>query len=197
MGFIYILTFPSMKSYVGQTTRTLAKRFAEHRQDDSNCVLLKRAIDKYGWDSITIITNEMADEELDEQEEFLIDSLRTLSPNGYNLRGGGSRGKDSQETRERKSEAMKQVFSSDHSKETKQKISIGVSGKNNSNFGKLGGKHQSSKSIHQYSLDGVFIKEYGGAREAARCIGGLQSNISSCARGDIKSAYRFLWKYAT
>ena len=49
MGFIYILTFPSMKSYVGQTTRTLAKRFAEHRQDDSNCVLLKRAIDKYGW----------------------------------------------------------------------------------------------------------------------------------------------------
>ena len=62
MGFIYILTFPNMKSYVGQTTRTLAKRFSEHRQNDSNCVLLKKAIHKYGWDSITIITNEMADE---------------------------------------------------------------------------------------------------------------------------------------
>ena len=83
------------------------------------------------------------------------------------------------------------------STETKQKISIGVSGENNSNFGKLGGKHQSSKNIYQYSLDGVFIKEYGGAREAARCIGGLQSNISSCARGDIKSAYGFKWSYTT
>ena len=89
MGFIYILNFPSMKSYVGQTTRSLATRFAEHRQNDSNCILLKRAIDKYGWDSITIISNEVMDEELDDQEEFLIDSLRTLSPNGYNLRGGG------------------------------------------------------------------------------------------------------------
>ena len=194
MGFIYILTFPNMKSYVGQTTRRLSKRFSEHRQDDSNCVLLKKAIDKYGWDSITIITNEMADEELDDQEEFLIASLGTLSPKGYNLREGGSRGKDSQETRERKSEAMTGRMKS---KEARHKISIGVSGENNSNFGKLGGKHQSSKNIYQYSLDGVFIKEYGGAREAARCIGGLQSNISSCARGDIKSAYGFKWSYTT
>jgi group I intron endonuclease len=155
-------------------------------------VLLKRAIDKYGWDSITIITNEMADEDLDDQEEFLIASLGTLSPKGYNLREGGSRGKDSQETRERKSEAMKEVM---RSEETKQKISVGVSGENNGNFGKLGGKHQSSKPIYQYSLDGIYMTEYGGAREAARCIDGLQSNISSCARGDIKSAYGFLWSY--
>jgi len=195
MGFIYILTFPNMKSYVGQTTRRLSKRFAEHRQDDSNCVLLKRAIDKYGWDSITIITNEMVNEELDDQEEFLIASLGTLSPKGYNLREGGSRGKDSQETRERKSEAMKQVLRSGHTEETKKKIGIGISGENNGNYGKLGGKHQSSKTIYQYSLDGGFITEYGGAREAARCIGGLQSNISSCARGSIKSAYGFKWSY--
>jgi group I intron endonuclease len=183
-----------MKSYVGQTTRRLSKRFSEHKQNDSNCILLKRAIDKHGWGSITIITNEMADDELDDQEEFLINSLRTLSPNGYNLREGGSRGKDSQETRERKSEAMRGRMKSE---EARQKIRIGVSGENNSNFGKLGGKHQSSKNIYQYSLDGVFIKEYGGAREAARCIGGLQSNISSCARGKIPSAYRFVWSYTT
>ncbi len=192
MGFIYILTFPNMKSYVGQTTRRLSKRFSEHKQDDSNCILLKRAIDKYGWDSITIITNEMADEELDDQEEFLIDSLRTLSPNGYNLRGGGSRGKDSQETRERKSEAMKQVFRSGHSKDTKQKISNSLK-KNN----RKGGNHTQSKITYQYSLDGVFIKEHAGAREAARDVNGLQSNISSCARGDIKSAYGFKWSYTT
>ena len=187
MGFIYILTFPSMKSYVGQTTRTLAKRFAEHRQDDSNCVLLKRAIDKYGWGSITIITNEMADEELDEQEEFLIDSLRTLSPNGYNLRGGGSRGKDSQETRDRKSEAMTGRMKS---KEARQKIGIGVKKGN-----RKGINHTQSKITYQYSLSGVFIKEHAGAREAARDVDGLQSNISSCARGDIKSAYGFKWSY--
>lgn len=187
MGFIYVLTFPSMKSYVGQTTRNLAKRFAEHQQDDNHSVLLKRAIDKYGWDSVTIITNEMPDEELDDQEEFLIDSLRTLSPNGYNLRGGGSRGKDSQETRERKSEAMTGRMKSE---KARQKISESVKKGN-----RKGRNHTQSKTIYQYSLDGVFIKEYGGAREAARDIDGLQSNISSCARGDIKSAYEFLWSY--
>jgi group I intron endonuclease len=177
---------------VGQTTRRLSKRFSEHRQDGSNCVLLKRAIDKYGWNNIIIITNKVPNEQLNDQEEFLISSMRTLSPCGYNLREGGSRGKDSLETRARKSEAMKEVMKSE---DTKKKISIGVSGEKNSNFGKLGGKHQSSKKIYQYSLDGMFIKEYGGAREAARCIGGLQSNISSCARGSIHKSYGFIWKY--
>jgi group I intron endonuclease len=189
MGFIYILTFPNMKSYVGQTTRRLSKRFSEHRQEDSNCILLKRAIDKYGWDSITIITNEMPNEKLDDQEEFLIDSLRTLSPNGYNLRGGGSRGKDSQDTCERKSEAAVERMKSE---EARQKISIGVKKGN-----RKGRNHTQSKITYQYSLDGVLIKEHASANEAARDIGGLQSNISSCARGDIKSAYGFKWSYIT
>ena len=189
MGFIYILNFPSMKSYVGQTTRSLATRFAEHRQNDSNCILLKRAIDKYGWDSITIISNEVMDEELDDQEEFLIDSLRTLSPNGYNLRGGGSRGKDSLETRERKSEAASERMKSE---EARQKIGIGVKKGN-----RKGRNHTQYKFTYQYSLDGLFIKEHASANEAARCIDGLQSNISSCARGDIKSAYGFKWSYTT
>jgi group I intron endonuclease len=177
---------------VGQTTRRVSKRFWEHRQDDTNCILLKRAIDKHGWDKISIITNEVPDEQLNDQEEFLISSLRTLSPYGYNLREGGSRGKDSEETRVRKSKAMKEVM---RNEEIRNRISESLQGEKNPNFGKLGIKHHSSKKIYQYSLDGLFIKDYGSAREAARFIDGLQSNISSCARGSLKQSYGFIWKY--
>ena len=191
MGFIYILTFPfpSMKSYVGQTTRKLSKRFWEHRQQDSNCALLKRAIDKYGWQNITIIVNEVPDDDLNNQEEFLIRSLRTLAPQGYNLTEGGSNGKDSEETRKKKSDARKDV---PHTKETKQKISKSLVG----HLGVRGSKHSSSKIIYQYSLDRTYIQEFESAREAARSIpNGHQGNISSCARGKLKSSCGFIWSY--
>lgn len=34
MGFIYILTSPSGKTYVGQTMRTLEERLKKHQRED-------------------------------------------------------------------------------------------------------------------------------------------------------------------
>ena len=36
MGFIYILTSPSGKSYIGQTNRPIEERFKEHQKSNSN-----------------------------------------------------------------------------------------------------------------------------------------------------------------
>lgn len=61
---------------------------------------------------------------------------------------------------------------------------------------KLRGKTRSyQKSINQYDLDGNFIKEWSSAVEAGKSLNKLQSAISSCCRGKLKSAYGFIWKF--
>lgn len=51
--------------------------------------------------------------------------------------------------------------------------------------------------IRQYDLDGNFIKEWDSIREALRGINKdiKSGNISICAKGKVKTAYGFIWKY--
>lgn len=53
-----------------------------------------------------------------------------------------------------------------------------------------------SKPVLQYSKDGELIREWFGAREAARVIGINQSSITRCCQGKRKSAGGFVWKYS-
>jgi len=140
MGFIYTLTSPSGKSYVGQTTRTLEERFSEH-QKPNECVAIYGAIDKYGWDNFTTDYYECTDDELNKHETWLIRLMGTLSPNGYNLReGGGSHGKMSEESKKKMSVSTSGEnnpnFGKSLSQATKEKISIALSGEKNPNYGK-------------------------------------------------------------
>lgn len=91
--------------------------------------------------------------------------------------------------------------------EAKEKISKSKSGNNNPNFGKHLSKEtkeklskanmgKGSKSILQYTKDNEFIKEWIGAREAARILGIDSSSITKCCKGKIKSIGGFIWKYA-
>ncbi|AGE54341.1 GIY-YIG catalytic domain-containing endonuclease [Paramecium bursaria Chlorella virus NY2B] len=109
MGFIYIATAPNkeQKKYVGQTMQTLEKRFAGHRRKDNGCHVFARAIKKYGWDNFVIDYYECPDEDLDKHERWMIRLLGTLTPDGYNLREGGSNGKLSEETKQKISDAAK------------------------------------------------------------------------------------------
>lgn len=52
--------------------------------------------------------------------------------------------------------------------------------------------------VNQYSLDGILLKTWPSAPDAARAITGRrngQCNICSCANGKIKTAYGFIWKH--
>lgn len=97
MGFIYMLTSPSGKSYIGQTIRTIEERFKEH-QKDTRCVYIHKAIKRHGWENFEKDWYECPDEDLNFDEPFLIETMNTLSPNGYNLTEGGEGGKPSKET---------------------------------------------------------------------------------------------------
>ena len=143
MGFIYMLTSPSGKVYIGQTTRSIEKRFKQHEYPYSCCTALKNAIQKYGWENFEKHWYECPDEDLNDHEELMIEVLGTLAPGGYNLKEGGGNGKLSEETRQKISKALTgRFFSDDHkqkmreanigktlSDETKQKISEAQIGK--------------------------------------------------------------------
>ena len=151
---IYIITNTvNGKKYVGQSWN-ISARIATHFLGREQS-LISNAIKKYGKNAFQIdqiILDELISQaELDQAEIDKILELDSIRPNGYNLRSGGSRGKHSQESKDKMSAAskgkpksedhrnnMKGQFSNGHiphnkgkspSKETRQKISDKLSGR--------------------------------------------------------------------
>ena len=54
---------------------------------------------------------------------------------------------------------------------------------------------RTSKAVLQYTLDGVFIKEFHSQKQASRETGINASHISECCKGKHKQARGFVWKY--
>ena len=94
MGIIYKITSPSNKVYIGQTINTLKARIKHHKQNSSNCTLLKRAINKYGDEMVYEILETVQNESLDEREIHWIKYYNSLAPNGYNCSTGGNSKKE-------------------------------------------------------------------------------------------------------
>ncbi|ABT15388.1 hypothetical protein FR483_N103R [Paramecium bursaria Chlorella virus FR483] len=150
MGFIYRLTFPSKKSYIGQTIRDIHKRLEEHQYASSSCVAVSNAIKKYGWEKVEKEWYEVPDEDLNFYEEMLVALLGTLSPGGYNLKEGGGNGKSSEETKKKLSNAKSgekhpmygmtgeksHMYGKTLSEETKRKMSEAKSGEKHPMYGK-------------------------------------------------------------
>ena len=218
-----MLTSPNGKSYIGQTTRPIQKRFEQH-QKSSRCIALYNAIQKYGWDNFEKDYYECPDEDLDFDEELLVREMETMVPGGYNLKeGGGSRGKMSEESKQKNryshigkkhTNQTKQKMSEAQrgktlSKEHKQKISESMSGEKHPMYGKTpseetrqkrndalrGDKNNRSKRTYQYDLEGNYIRSFGSCGEAGLYIKKPTSKISLCACGKRKSAYGFIWSY--
>jgi len=81
------------KVYIGQTVRTINRRWSRHKGAlrESNKTPLYNAIRKYGWDKFKIEEIDGANSlsELNYKEWLLIHKYNTLWPNGYNMREGG------------------------------------------------------------------------------------------------------------
>lgn len=120
MGYIYILTSPSGKSYIGQTIRSIKRRFKEHQTDSSKCVAIYNAIQYHGWENFEKDYYECPDEDLNFDEELLVREMGTLAPGGYNLKEGGDNGKLSDETKQKIGDAHRGKYVSE---ETRTKLS--------------------------------------------------------------------------
>lgn len=108
-GIIYLAwNHESVKGYVGQTIRSLRKRWTEHLSADSS-LYLANAIKKYGDEKFELYVLKQCESEevlnLCEQEMILFHG--TMSPGGYNLTTGGGNFVASDVAKMRMSEAAK------------------------------------------------------------------------------------------
>jgi len=62
--------------------------------------------------------------------------------------------------------------------------------------GKILHGHKPQRAVLQYTIEGVFIKEYVSASEAARQLNGRQSGIWSCCNKINKTAFGYKWEYS-
>ncbi len=60
---------------------------------------------------------------------------------------------------------------------------------------KAGVNKKVSKSVEQYTLDDVFVKEYVSTHDASRQTGFNRGNIASACRGVVKTCSKYKWKY--
>lgn len=124
MGFIYCLTFPNGKKYVGQTKRTVEQRISAYKQESSKCTLVRKAYEKYVHFEVCTLL-ETTNDKLNYWKRFYIKEMNTVTPNGYNLTDGGENGVHSDETRERMRQAHANRVVHD---EWRKRISEGLMG---------------------------------------------------------------------
>ena len=107
---IYVLTNKiNGKQYIGQSW-DITYRWSSHKSEKRypNSPLY-RAINKYGWDGfdkqvLVVVGNK---EDMDKYECLLIESMNTMTPNGYNCKDGGGGKRTSEETKAKLSAATK------------------------------------------------------------------------------------------
>ncbi|MBB5414103.1 GIY-YIG nuclease family protein [Paraburkholderia atlantica] len=92
--FVYLVTGPSGKRYVGITSKTVAERWGQHvrsaARKESNSAL-HAAIRKYGEDAFSVEQIKSCEtwDEACEMEKSSITAYGTFTPSGYNLTLGG------------------------------------------------------------------------------------------------------------
>jgi group I intron endonuclease len=206
--------------YIGQTWSTLVKRFKEHVRR-AGAPKLHNSISKHGPYNFKIELlweEECTQAELDAKESYFIAELCTMSPNGYNLKEGGSGGKLSDESRLKMSNSHrgkvvsietkdKMVISAQCntncigrvlSEKTKRLIGDRNLGDKSHWYGKSGGDHPTSKKVEQWSKDGEqLIRTYSSLTEATNELGADISSLSACCRGKRKTCMSFTWRYAS
>lgn len=160
---IYCITnLINQKKYIGFTSQEPSSRWNRHINGSG--ITISKAIQKYGKDNFKfeVILQGLNRDDVLSMETYFIETMNTLSPNGYNLTTGGEGLiNPSIETRERMSLSQKKLWKSDEHKlkmlnasknrppvanETKIKLSILRSGKNNPFYGKMHSQETKLKS---------------------------------------------------
>lgn len=221
MGVIYLRTnLINGMRYVGQTKdftkrekhwKCLKLRYANQLLTDDR--------EKYGLNNFDVkILKECQDNELDEWEKFYIKELNTVFPNGYNANEGGTISfKVSEETKEKISKANKGENNGMYGKtpwnkgiewneNVREKLRLSHIGKKTalghvvsdeakkmiSDKKKGVPNTKLSKTVYQYTLDDIFVKEW---PSVAECSKNGFHHVADCCRGERKQDKGYKWSY--
>lgn len=182
------------KVYIGQTSRSIERRWKEHCCPSEQCPLLKKAIRKYGKENFSIVQIDSAidREEANAKEKHWIafyDSAN--SEKGYNLSLGGSIGDFNDATLLKMSESHKgeknHFFGKHHSEESRKKMSLLKKGLYDGN------KHPNARRVVCVDTGEVFdtIKE---AEQKYNIAHGKITAVCKNKYGR-KTAGGYRWKY--
>ena len=179
--------FPNGKRYIGQTTTSLDKRFA-NGTGYKNQPDIAAAIAEFGWHSVKtyILYRDIPINELHRYETLCIDRWQTYVDGLNSTRGNGH---VSDETRQKLSDAnrgkkrLPSMLGKKHTAETRQKMSDAKRGENNPNFGKT-----PSTETRQKLSDARRGKKH--TNETRQKISDAQQNISAETRQKLSDANR-------
>jgi group I intron endonuclease len=226
MGWIYLIRNKvNDKCYVGQTIqKNVNNRWRAHRH--SSDTILASAFSKYGMANFEFsVISEIPNEQLDEREISEIRERNTISPNGYNLEGGGNFGKiihPSSRLMMREAKLGEKNFNFGKPRTEEAKINIGLAhkglthteetkarisskkkgtqlGENNPFFNKTHTSEMKAKlgtAVDKYTKDGEFLETFTTVTFAADSAGINRKNVSACLVGRQKTAGGFVWKYS-
>lgn len=165
-GVIYKITNRiNGKCYIGQTVQDINIRFNAHCREVRHGMAITKAIIKYGRENFTIeeVFTAFSQEALNNLESYFIEELNSLSPNGYNLCGGGGKKSIvSEETRKKLSNShkghtqnrgRKQTFKTRFSN-SDQRALIGIEIKTNRST-----IYSFLNEVKDYGLDPVCVRE--------------------------------------
>ena len=213
MGYIYCITnLINEKKYVGKTTYSVTKRFQEHCRDFKKERCERRplydAMNKYGIENFVVEELiECPNDELDSYEKMYIEKLQTYGHNGYNATKGGDGSILFDYDKIIETYALGGTMT-----ECAAKIHCSVDTvKKVLTINNIPIRHNrrgccsDPKKVEQYSLEGVFIKEWESITLAAHWLvdngyaktynSGVKQKIRLCMRGKNKTAYKFIWKF--
>jgi len=209
MAYIYKITnLINNKSYIGQTSTSIQKRFQGHILDSHKENLknrpLYRAMRKYGVENFQIqLVEEVSRELLSEREQYWILYYNTYR-NGYNATLGGE-GKplyNYQEIIDKYKEIGNQSLTAEFFNCDKDVVKRALSSQN---IKIITTKTILSKPVKRFDLDNQYICSYLSLTEAALAMielglargeSSARTHISSVCRGKRKTAYRHIWKFA-
>jgi group I intron endonuclease len=221
--YIYKLTAPNGKVYIGKSHNP-TRRLQEHGRDSlTRDSKLYHSIRKYGWDSFTkeiVFEAECSEVLINRMERLYIamyDSLR----NGLNMTSGGdgfvgARHSDSAKAkmsatrkgRKLPPEHVAKIAASrvaggySHSEETRSKIARARLGTTLSpeTRAKQSATHlrqgRGRIPIEQYTKEGEFIQVWPSLAQAAKEFGITKQAISECLKMRNRSAGGYVWRYA-
>ena len=213
MGYIYCITnLINEKKYVGKTTYSITKRFQEHCRDFKKERCERRplydAMNKYGIENFVVKELiECPNDELDSYEKMYIEKLQTYGHNGYNATKGGDGSILFDYNKIIETYALGGTMTECAAKmhcsvDTVKKVLTinNIPIRHNRR-----GCCSDPKKVVQYSLEGVFIKEWESITLAAHWLvdngyaktynSGVKQKIRLCMRGKNKTAYKFIWKF--
>lgn len=194
------------KNYIGQTTRSLKERTAEHIR--CNKIVVDKAIKKYGIENFIVeeIDSALTIEELNEKEKYWIAKYNSLVPNGYNQCLGGDntcgfhhRAESKRKMSEAKSKAYigkeNPFYNKTHSEESKKKMSDKRKGMKHLSEEQIAKLRESHRTV---SVKNIETNEtFNSIKEAAEKHNIPDTHISRVCKGKRKTAGGYHWQYVT